>query len=241
MFRDQTIAGSWEALAARLDRAGELYRWAAAEPALSGIERVADLPAATSGADRVRTDEVMGALVRTAAVAGGGVGDAVLVVVHLLAPGLTRLARSIADLTGGGLDTVVAEACCRIRSFNVATRHRGFAAGLLLDTRKALLAELLVGRREVPWDTSGWDMPGPDESGDGVRLAEVLGWARARGVLAPADAAVLDAVGCTGRGGVTFTAAAARLGVSVRTVQRRTARATATLRAHAPKFLQETA
>ncbi len=244
MFADQTIAGPWDELVGRLDRAGAMYRWAAAEPTLTGIESVADLPAVVGvGEDRGRVDAVMGALVRTAAVAGGNVGDATLVLVHLLSPGLIVLARKITDLADCALDLVVGEACCQIRAFPVRTRRRSFAASILLDTRKKLLKELLAARPESPYDSMwhSFDSAADDDITDrGKLLTDLLGWATANNVISDSDAAMLHflAYGADGIG-ATQEQAAAHLGCGVRTIRRHRSRSITTLKAHAEKFLQE--
>ena len=82
MFDDPTIAGSWPALAARLDAAQTLARWGSAEPCLGGWDSLSDLPGALrAGADADRADALLGGLVRVAAADGGDDPDAVLVLV----------------------------------------------------------------------------------------------------------------------------------------------------------------
>ena len=85
MFHDPTIVGSWPALAARLDDESLLARWAAAEPALAGLTTVADLLAVwTEDGGYDRTNAVLAALVRLAAVDGGRDDVALLLTLHLL-------------------------------------------------------------------------------------------------------------------------------------------------------------
>jgi hypothetical protein len=53
MFRDPTIAGSWPVLIDRLETGAAVVRWAAQEPALSGVRAIADFPdLLAAGGDR---------------------------------------------------------------------------------------------------------------------------------------------------------------------------------------------
>ena len=89
MFGDDRVAGSWAGLVARLNSAAAVHRWCAAEPALTGMTGVTDITGTVAmGADPDRADEVMGALVRLAALDGGDDADAVLLLVHLLSNGV---------------------------------------------------------------------------------------------------------------------------------------------------------
>ena len=65
MFYDDRFAGNWPDLVARLDAAGTVRRWAAADPALTGLTGIEHITAVTAkGADPDRADAVLGALVR---------------------------------------------------------------------------------------------------------------------------------------------------------------------------------
>lgn len=246
MFRDNAIVGCWDALADRLDRSGAMARWSAAEPVLAAVGSVGELPGLTArGCDPGRADELLGALVRRAAVAGGGDADAAVVVVHLLSQGVLAVARRLADLSECVVDLAVGELCCQVRAFPIHRRHRAYAASLLRDTRSALLAELrpVQRRREVlidPLDRQASSLleraAAIDASGeDRPRLVEVLRCAVDARVVSADDARLLTEVtrhgGYGGRGRERVALA---LGCSVRTVGRRRAAAVQALRRAAP-------
>lgn len=95
MFYDPTIVGSWPALAARLDDDAVLARWAEAEPDLAGLTTVAESLAVWSEpAEDDRTNVVLAALVRLAAVDGGRDDDALLLTLRLLRAWCGRWLRS---------------------------------------------------------------------------------------------------------------------------------------------------
>src|SRR6478609_1492678 len=171
MFHSSTVAGRWPDLVHRLDAAGTVARWAAAEPALAGLDGVAALAASLRrGCDPGRADELLGALVRWAAADGRGDPDAVLVIVHLLSDGVAALARKLTHCSEHPMEMVVGELACQIRLYPWRRRTRAYAAGLLLDTKHALWhGELRPpgdGRspREAQLvDPSTWaDLPGRD-------------------------------------------------------------------------------
>src|SRR4051794_4538314 len=131
MFYDPTIVGTWPALAARLNDDAILARWAAAEPALSGLTTLADLLADWSldGADD-RRDVVLAALVRLAAVDGGRDDDALLLTLHLLS-GLTwTMVAQLRDLSPDIVAVVVGELARQIRCYPWRRRPRAVAANL---------------------------------------------------------------------------------------------------------------
>jgi len=246
VFRDNAIVGCWTALADRLDRAGVLARWASLEPALDGVGSVGELPTLTAqGCDPQAADELIGALVRRAAVAGGGDADAAVLVVHLLSRGVLALARRLADLSDCVVDLAVGELCCQIRAFPIDRRHRAYAASLLRDTRSALLAELRPARRRAevlidPLDgqaTALWEHAAAAavSGGQGPELGEVLRYAVDARLVSADDARLLTEVTRHGGyGGRGRERAASALGCSVRTVGRRRASAVAALHRAAP-------
>src|SRR5690348_16035723 len=95
MYRDPRVAGSWPDLVTRLESRSAIAEWARLEPALSGLS-VHDVVAVTADheaeSDRDRSDQVLAALVRTAATDGGADTDAVLLLLHLLSPGVQAMA-----------------------------------------------------------------------------------------------------------------------------------------------------
>src|SRR3954469_24462116 len=151
MFPDPTIVGSWPALAARLDDGAVLARWAEAEPDLAGLNTVADLLAVWSEAGAAdRTNVVLAALVRLAAVDGGRDDDALLLTLHLLSGLVWRTVGQLKDLSPDIVAVVVGELACQIRRYPWRRRPRTVAANLWAETRRAVLAELRPRARRHP-------------------------------------------------------------------------------------------
>ena len=147
MFYDDTIAGSWTALAARLDACSTATRWAAIEPTLVGLGDLDKIAAAAGqGANPTHSDAVLGALVRLAATDD----DALLVALHCLSGVVNTLARDLEDLHHDIVAMVVGELTCQIRTYLRHGRTRAFAENLRKETRRALLAELRPGVRHHP-------------------------------------------------------------------------------------------
>src|SRR3954465_2487475 len=151
MFYDPTIVGSWPTLAARLDADAVLARWAKAEPDLAGLSPVAELLSVWSedgGSDR--TDAVLAALVRLAAVDGGQDDDALLLTLQLLSGQVWTMAAQLKDLSPDIVAVVVGELACQIRRYPWRRRPRAVAANLRAETRRAVLAELRPRSRRHP-------------------------------------------------------------------------------------------
>ena len=97
MFYDDSIAGSWAALAVRLNARSTVCRWAANEPSLAGlrdVDQVHELLAA--GSDAGRADEILGALLCLAAADGPRDDDALLVLLHCLGNTVTTVQQAMA-------------------------------------------------------------------------------------------------------------------------------------------------
>lgn len=152
MFNDPAIAGSWPNLVDRLDRAGRPASRATQPPALAGLVSVADLPdMVAEHVPPAHADEVIGALVGLAAVAGGDDPDAVLVLLQLLSGGVHALAAKLGHLSDNILTVVVGDLTCRIRRYPWRRRTRAYAKNLLLDTKQALLrGEIRAGLPDQP-------------------------------------------------------------------------------------------
>lgn len=252
MFRDDTVAGSWTALVSRLDRAATVDRWAATEPALVALSGVQDLARTTSRwSDANRADEVLGALVRCAAADGGDDHDAVLVLLHLLAPGVNALAGRLHDLDAAGdlLAVVVGQLAVEIRKFPWRRRRRAYAASLLLDTRRAVLRELGIRRGSVArevlvdddpfwWESTLDAVPGPEEPGALDELVDFLRWATRRRLVDPDDVQVVwQLEQLHGYGQAAGARVAQAWGVHERTVRRRQVRVLSELRAAAAEYV----
>ena len=248
VFHDDTIAGSWPALVARLDGpGGRLAQWRAAEPALADVGR-ADGQFDLQGYERDRADAVLGALVRLAAADGGDDQDALVLLLHLLSGMVWSLARQLADLSPDIVTVIISELTCQIRSYPWRRRTRAWAANLQADTRRAVLADLKPRHRYHPgWGevltadgetpASGGVVAGPGEDGD-LDLGDLLQWALRAGV-DPDDVALLVAIE-NGRDRHARRAdqrVAAEQGVALRTLYRRRERALTALRVVAREYL----
>ena len=116
MFNDSKVVGcSWTDLTQRLDRNGTVARWSGTERALVGLSTVDELVAAWR--NPVRTDEVLSALGRLAAVDGGGDDEALLVLLHLLSGVVWRLVSQLRDFGPDVLAVVLSELTCQVRTF----------------------------------------------------------------------------------------------------------------------------
>lgn len=252
MFSDDTIAGSWTALAERVERGGALARWGVTESALAGLTRLEDVLALVRrGADRAGADEVIGALVRLAAVDGGADDDALLVVVHLLSPMVMALCRQLGNLAPDIVPVIVNQLVGLIRSYPWRRRTRAFGANLRADTRRAVLDDLLPRDRRHPgcceevldphspaWEALCGGTSGPGEEAD-LDVVDLLLWAIGHGVDAD-DVALLLATErgrarCPGRS--QDGRIAAEQGVGLRTLYQRRQRTLAALRDAAHDYL----
>jgi hypothetical protein len=247
MFYDPTIVGSWPALAARLDADAVLARWAEAEPDLAGLTTVAELLAVWSedgGSDR--TDIVLAALVRLAAVDGGRDDDALLLTLHLLSGLVWRMAAQLRDLSPDIVAVVVGELACQIRRYPWRRRPRAVAANLRAETRRAVLAELRPRSRRHPdrreFLTSDGDVtrlvqPTVCDEED-LDVVDLLQWA-VRAGLDAADVGLLVATECrrdARERGADERVASAH-GITTRTLYRRRSRTLTALRNVAPQYL----
>lgn len=234
-------AGDWTALSARLELTGAWSAWRRREPALRVTDRLAELPAYTLCCDPAAADVVLAALARLAARDGGDDARAAVVLVHVLAPGVRRLARAWPGPTRDALGMVVGELVAQIRR-RPSTRLKGaVAVALLRSTRRELVRELPDrgvdgGLVEVPIaaDHPVWDRCERSPIAD-VDLAAVLRWALQAGVASAGEVALLmRTVQPGGRLRV-----ASELGVAERTVRRRRDCAVARLRGSADRFWRE--
>jgi hypothetical protein len=200
---------SWLALTERVEPAHALHRWAAAEPALTGIDTLDELAEIVhDGGDPGRGDELLGALVRLAAVDGGNDEDAAILVAHLLGNGARRLALQLRDLSADIDDLVAGELWLQIRTFPWRRRRRAHAKSLLLDTRLAVFTALRPYRNRAGMnrimlvdptacasenvDGGPLDRPVIDpHDADALSLPDLLEWAQRTGVIDRGDAALL--------------------------------------------------
>lgn len=187
------LDAEWEQLAGSFRAARALRRWAEREPMLASFPDLHWLRATVH--DRgtpERSDHLLGALVRLAAVDGGDDQLAARTVLQLLLPGALRLAGTVAAASRDPVDAeaaVLAELMIGIRTFPWRRRRRAIAANLLLDTRQRLFRSRHRTGREV---ATGLDREAPAGSGtpateldqDGsVALNHLLRWAQQQRIL----------------------------------------------------------
>jgi hypothetical protein len=220
MSPTESLGVSWPELTDRVERRNGLDRWAAAEPVLAGIASLDVLAEVVHhGRNPARADALLGGLVRLAAADGGDDEDAALLIAHLLDNGTHRLALQLRDRSDDIDDLLAGELWLQIRTFPWRRRRRAYAKSLLLDTRRAVLAELRPYRSRQ-WDTrvilidpvACWrdDDPAQDPANsatpctgvldqahveahdqDTLTLLDVLEWAQRSGVIDRAAAALL--------------------------------------------------
>jgi hypothetical protein len=246
MFNDPTIVGSWPTLAARLD-GGVLARWASAEPDLALLTTVSDLVAVCSdGAEYERSNAVLAALVRLAAVDGRRDEDALLLLLHLLSGLVWTMAGQLRDLSPDIVAVVVGELACQIRRYPWRRRPHAVAANLRADTRRGVLAELRPRSRRHPNRGEVLTADGDvtrllarqalDETED-VDLLDLLEWAVRSGVDATDIAMLLATEAHRDRQPGSDWMVADEYGVSARTLYRRRTRTLAALRGLAADYL----
>jgi hypothetical protein len=255
MFRNATFAGDWTALVDRLDRDATLTRWGTSEPALAGLHDVENLGAVLRrGADRARADAVLGALVRLAADTGARDDDALLLLLHLLSSGVLSVSRQLGDLTPNIIATVTNELACQIRAYPVGRRSRAWAANLLAETRRAVLAEfrpgsrphrapikeVLLAPRSPAWEDTplGRGAPGPGE-GEDLDVVDLLRCAVRAGVDIDGVALLIATERCRARHpwGSVDARVAAQHGVALRTLYRSRERTLTAIREVARDYL----
>ncbi|HEY3717768.1 MAG TPA: hypothetical protein VGL39_24855 [Jatrophihabitantaceae bacterium] len=254
MFHDHSIAGSWPALVARLDDTNALGRWAERDARLAGLGEVErDLvPLLARGADHVRGNEVLAALVRQAADDGGDDLDALLLVLHLCSDWVLPLAKRLRDLSPGMVGVIVCELTCKIRSYRWRTPGSAVAATLCRNTRRDVLAQFrpalrrrgAVSERLLPPDSAEWEsalrsgMSRPS-AGEDVEVVDLLLWAERAGV--ERDDLQLLVRTETVRADSAITGAdkvvAAEFGLSQRTFYRRRDKTLTALRVVAREYL----
>ena len=193
------LDAEWEHLASSAPAIAALARWGRLEPELAGWTDLEQLRAAVHDrGDVQRSDQILAALVRLAAVDGRGDVLAARVVLQLLVPGARRLARSLATLTGdvaAAEAAVFAELTILIRTYPWRRRPCRTAANLLLDCRQHLTRSLKRTRLELAAGLSPErnDVADPVEGEGRLALNDLLWWAQRRGVLDRFEAELLVA------------------------------------------------
>jgi len=241
-------AGDWTSLAVRLEHGGRWRRWQQREPALMAVTDLVGLPGIGLRSDPVTANGIISALAGLAARDGGDDPDAATVLVHVLGPGVRRIARGVAAADRDPVALVVGELVAQIRRFPSNRNSRSVAVSLLLSTRRELIRELPGRhpdgrRREVPippHDPLWANLEAAPGEGSSVNVDELLSWTVAAGLTDVRDVrllASLMSVDDTGRR-TTRHQVAAEFGVNERTVRRRRDRILHQLRVAAPLFLQ---
>ncbi len=249
MFHDATVVGSWPALTDRLDQTKTVRRWADRAPELAGLATVEDLLTARSDPDR--TDTVLYALVRLAAVDGGHDDDALLLMLHLLSGVVWKLVGQLRDRSPDIEAIVLGELTCQLLGYPWRRRTRAVIANLMADTRRAVLADLRPSDRYHPDRvealTACGDVPlaaarqHPSEQQD-LDVVDLLLWAVRHGIDAD-DVALLVATECARdrRPKRADDGVADFHGIATRTLYRRRDRTLRALRALAPDYLRAVA
>ncbi|MHA3700742.1 hypothetical protein ACXR2U_01040 [Jatrophihabitans sp. YIM 134969] len=259
MFYDNTIAGSWTALVDRLDATSTVDRWAADEPGLAGVRSVEQLHALLApGGDPGRADELLGGLIRLAAVDGARDDDALLVVLHCLSGLVLSLARDLADLSEDIVAVVVGELTCQVRTYARRGRTRAFAANLRFETRRAVLKELRPSVRHHPECgervTDDGDVErlvtgpaaSPTDVDEDLDVVELLLWAVSSGVDAEGVRLLVATEHARARStrrvnGDADSDVAREFGLCTRTLYRRRGKTLAALRSAAQQYVADVA
>jgi hypothetical protein len=197
MFHDDSIAGSWQALVERIESTDALGQWAVEDERLADLHGVAGdlLPLLAVGADAARADDILGALVRRAAIDGSADDDAVLLTLHLFSDWVCPMAVQFHDLAPGMVGVIVSELTCQIRSYRWRQRRRAVAASLRWDTRRAVLAqfrpstprhrhraERLLDPMSPQWQATPLGRPITAPQDEDIDLVDLLWWAVRCGV-----------------------------------------------------------
>lgn len=251
MFNDPKLVGcTWTNLADRLDADATVARWA------RRLDELADLAASKDLVDAwrnpSRTNSILFALGQLAAVDNDHDDDALLVLLHLLSGIVWRLVDQLGDLGRDVPDIVLAELTCQIRTFRWRTWSGSVAATLELQTRRAVLDDLLlrdrlhVDRRELqPYDGTVWGGEGEvsaETEDDDLDLVDMLLWAASQGVCVEDLELLLASERARGTyGHKADDRIAEQRGITRRTLLRRRGRALDALRQLAPAYLADVA
>jgi hypothetical protein len=264
----QHLGVTWPALTERVERSGRWPSWVAAEPVLASVAGLGEVAAiAADRADPGRADVLLAALVRLGAADGGNDADAAHAVALLLANGAGRLAGQLRNLSEDIEQMVAGQVWLQIREFPWRRRRRAIAQNILMDARRAVLADLGVDtasrRRGVvvilvdTIEAAATDCRSGillhhdhrSRSGEEPTLEGILQWATGNGVVRDQDAAILLELArlqMTGavRGlnsAAEISAVATRRGVNEKTVRRSRDRAVRSLVHAREAYLRECA
>jgi hypothetical protein len=192
------LDAEWSRVATSPVAATTLAAWHRVEPVLVGYHDFEALREVVHDrADLERSDHVLAALVRLAAVTCHDDPDAAWLVVQLLKPGAIHLAGRLAQLVGGHAASeqlVFAELTIRVREYPWQRRPRRIAANLLLDCRQRIVRDHRRRRPELPVDQF-IDSEGavPDPLDEPMAARHLLWLAQRRGILTRLEVALLTA------------------------------------------------
>ena len=264
----QHLGLTWLELVERVECSGCWPLWVAAEPELTspaGLKGVVAIVADRD--DPGRADALLAALVRLGAASGGNDQDAAQAVALLLAGGAGRLAWQLRNLSDNIDEMVAGQVWLQIREFPWRRRRRAIAQNILMDARRAVLADLGVDTRRrrhgvdvIHVDTVEIEaidcrsgilayQSCTEPWGDELSLEGFLVWATGQGVVSHQDAAILrDLAGLELDGAVRglnsaaeISAVATRRGVNEKTVRRSRDRALRSLVNAREAYLRECA
>lgn len=240
-----------------------IARWARFEPDLAGLYSVEEIVAAARSPHIRRADRAFAALLRLASTRGHGDGDALLLLIDLMEPGLRALAADLADLAPDVYRVAVSELALHILEYGPGPRGglpshalpttllRGVRHGLLEQFRPGLhrgqerASEVVRDPRLMPSVPTTVPLPGDQRPRDAAEeCTALLAWARRRGLVSHEDA-VLVVVGEASRDRTVTSAGQARVaaacGIHPSTLRRRRNRTIATLRSARSAYLRDEA
>jgi len=204
----------------------------------------------------VRVNRFLSGLARLAAADGGDVEDAARLLAWLMLPAALRLRQELSWVKGPVDESIAAQLWLEVRTVPWWRPHR-VAPRIAWRLRDAVRRDLSLSTRDHVIDLPLAELPErPDivEESPDEELADVLDWAIHADVITEADRELLERVlsvirqlddagesprsnTSQGLGGDRVAALVAeQIGVNMRTVRRRTAKAIAALSAHAPRY-----
>jgi DNA-directed RNA polymerase specialized sigma24 family protein len=194
------LDADWHHVATSPAATGALAAWRRTEPLLGGFRDFEALREAVHDReDPQRSDAILAALVRLAAVTGHNDTTAAWLVIQLLKPGAIHLAGRLAPLVGGPATSeqlVFAELTIRIREYPWRRRPQRVAANLLLDCRQRILRDQQRHRPELlaDHDIDSREHVAPDVFDDTMAVRHLLWLAQRRRILTRLEAQLLAAV-----------------------------------------------
>lgn len=192
------LEAEWAWLAHGSQARCALATWSRHEPVLAdlcGLDRLRRV--VHDRRDPARSDRILAALVRLAAVTGHNDPLAARVVLQLLLPGAIHLREILHAHRGGDPRateaTVLAELMVGIRTYPWQRLPRHIAANLLLDCRQRITRAYRRTRAEIAVGLQVTEPAAGRDEEDPFAVQDLLRWALRRGVLDRFEAALLVA------------------------------------------------